>query len=247
MPDLNPQSSASRAEWFVTTRWSVVLAAAGDSTRAGAALERLCGAYWYPLYAFARRSGQGAHDAEDLVQSFFAACLTGGFLGRAEQAKGRFRSYLLVAFKRFAANEWAKSRTQRRGGTGKMVALDALSAEERYAVEPADVASPEKLFERRWALTLLEQVLARLEQEQSAAGNAASFVVLKEFLTAAGRGTSHEAVGGQLNLSAGAVKVAVHRLRKRYRELLEEEIAHTVASPEEVEEERRHLLAALAG
>ena len=247
MTNAEPGSQPTRAEWFVTTRWSVVLAAGGDSTRAGAALERLCGAYWYPLYAFARRSGQGAHDAEDLVQSFFAACLTGGFLGRADQAKGRFRSYLLVAFKRFAANEWAKARTQRRGGAGKVVALDALSAEERYAVEPADVASPEKLFERRWALTLLEHVLGRLETEQTAAGNAAAFGVLKEFLTAAGRGTSHEDVGRQLNLSAGAVKVAVHRLRKRYRELLEVEISRTVTSPEEVEEERRLLLAALAG
>lgn len=246
MSDEHPASRASRAEWFVTTRWSVVLAAGGDSTRAGAALERLCGAYWYPLYAFARRSGQGAHDAEDLVQSFFAACLTGGFVERAEQPKGRFRSYLLVAFKRFAANEWAKARTQRRGGASKVVALDALTAEERYAVEPADVASPEKLFERRWALTLLEQVLKCLEAEQMAAGNAAQFAALKEFLTGAGRGTSHEDMGRQLNLSAGAVKVAVHRLRKRYRELLEEEIAHTVTSPEEVEEERRHLLAALA-
>lgn len=247
MPDAEPGSQPSRAEWFVTTRWSVVLAAGGDSTRAGAALERLCGAYWYPLYAFARRSGQGAHDAEDLVQSFFAACLAGGFLSRADQAKGRFRSYLLVAFKRFAANEWAKYRTQRRGGASNLVALDALTAEQRYAVEPADVASPEKLFERRWALTLLEQVLKHLEAEQTVAGNAASFAVLKEFLTAAGRGTSHEEVGRQLHLSAGAVKVAVHRLRKRYRELLEEEIAHTVTSPEEVEEERRHLLAALGG
>jgi RNA polymerase sigma factor (sigma-70 family) len=247
MPDAEPGSQPSRAEWFVTTRWSVVLAAGGDSTRAGAALERLCGAYWYPLYAFARRSGQGAQDAEDLVQSFFAACLAGGFLGRAEQAKGRFRSYLLVAFKRFAANEWAKARTQRRGGAGKVLALDALTAEERYAVEPADVASPEKLFERRWALTLLEQVLAHLEAEQTASGNAKSFAVLKEFLTDGGRGTSHEEVGRRLGLSAGAVKVAVHRLRKRYRELLEEEIAHTVTSPDEVEEERRHLLAALGG
>lgn len=247
MPDAEPGSQPSRAEWFVTTRWSVVLAAGGDSTRAGVALERLCGAYWYPLYAFARRSGQGAQDAEDLVQSFFAACLAGCFLGRAEQARGKFRSYLLVAFKRFAANEWAKARTQRRGGAGKVVALDALTAEERYAVEPADAGSPEKLFERRWALTLLEQVLARLEAEQTAAGNASSFAVLKEFLTDGGRGTSHEEVGRRLGMSAGAVKVAVHRLRKRYRELLEEEIAHTVTSPEEVEEERRHLLAALGG
>lgn len=224
----------------------VLAAGRGDSTRARAALEKLCLSYWYPLYAFVRRLGRTAHDAEDLVQSFFAVCLEKNYLGAAEQSKGRFRSFLLIALKHFLANEWERSRTLKRGGGHAHISLDGLAAEQRYALEPVDCSSADKLFERRWALTLLEQVVNRLRDEQAAGGKLEQFERLKECITSAGRGTPYAQLAGQLGTSEGAVKVAVHRLRQRYRELLEEEIAHTVASPEEIEEERRHLLAALS-
>jgi RNA polymerase sigma factor (sigma-70 family) len=248
MPDASHETSyTSQPQWFVTTHWSVVLAAGrGDSTRASAALEKLCRNYWYPLYAFVRRLGHGAHDAEDLVQSFFAICLEKNYLGTADQTKGRFRSFLLIALKRFLANEWDKARTLKRGGKQTSISLDSLAAEQRYALEPVDHLSADKLFERRWALTLLDQVVARLRDEQAASGKLEQFEQLKECITAAGRGTPYADSATRLGMSEGAVKVAVHRLRQRYRELLEEEIANTVASPEEIEEERRHLLAALS-
>jgi len=238
--------SSSRNAWFVTTHWSVVLAARGaDSTRGRAALERLCQTYWYPLYAFVRRLGQDPHDAEDLVQGFFEQCLAKNYFEAADQAKGRFRSFLLLALKRFMANEWDKARTRKRGGGAPTVALDALTAEERYALEPADRLSADRLFERRWALTLLEKVLDRLREEQVAANRGTAFEQLRDCLTAGGRGTPYAELAARLGMTEGAVKVAVHRLRQRYRELLEEEIAHTVSSPEEVAEERRYLLQAL--
>lgn len=221
-------------------------AARGDSTRARAALEKLCANYWYPLYAFVRRLGHNAHDAEDLVQSFFAVCLEKNYLGAAEESKGRFRSFLLLALKRFLANEWDKARALKRGGTQTTISLDSLMAEQRYALEPAEPLTADKLFERRWALTLLDQVVNRLRDEQSAAGKCEQFEQLKECITAAGRGTPYAELAERLGTSEGAVKVMVHRLRQRYRELLEEEIANTVASPEEIDEERRHLLAALS-
>lgn len=216
-----------------------------DSSLARAALEKLCSAYWYPLYAFVRRLGHSAHDAEDLVQSFFAQAIEKNFIALAEQAKGRFRSFLLIALKRFMANEWHKSRAQKRGGVHTPVALDALTAEERYAIEPADRLTAEQLFERRWALTLLDRVLERLRDEQVQAGRAKQFAALKETLTTHRGSTAYAELGVRLGMSEGAVKVAVHRLRERYRELLHAEIADTVSSPEEVEAERRYLLEVL--
>ena len=249
MPDLAIGSSANRRnERFTATHWSVVLTAGeGDSSRARAALETLCRAYWYPLYAFVRRMGQSPHDAEDSVQGFFARCLERNYLASAQKEKGRFRSFLLLALKRYLAKEREKSRAHKRGGGQKAIALDGLTAEQRYALEPAEHLSADKLFERRWALTLLEQVLSRLRDEQAAAGRREAFEEFKEFLLAGGRGTPYQEVATRLRLSEGAVKVSVHRLRQRYRELLEEEIGNTVASPQEVEEERRYLLAVLSG
>jgi RNA polymerase sigma-70 factor (ECF subfamily) len=234
-------------QWFVTTHWSVVVAAGGgDSTRARAALEKLCRNYWYPLYAFVRRRGHSAEDAEDLVQSFFAVCLEKNYIGAAEQAKGRFRSFLLMSLKRFLANEWDKARAQKRGGSHVTVSLDGLAAEERYALEPADSLSADKLFDRRWALTLLDQVVTRLRDEQVASGKLELFEQLKECITTAGRGVPYAEIAERSGMSEGAVKVAAHRLRQRYRKLLEKEIANTVATPDQVEEERRHLLLALS-
>ena len=241
-------SSSGCTERFSATHWSVVLAArGGDLTRAQAALEMLCSTYWYPLYAFLRRTGQGPHDAEDSVQGFFAACLEKNYLAAAEKEKGRFRSFLLLALKRFLAKERDKSRAGKRGSGLKPIALDSLTAEQRYELEPANHLSADKLFERRWALTLLEQVLRRLRDEQETAGRLDAFEQLKEFLLAGGRGTPYAELARRLGTSEGAVKVAVHRLRQRYRRLLEEEIANTVSSPKEIEEERRHLLAVLSG
>jgi RNA polymerase sigma factor (sigma-70 family) len=245
MPEDAVEKSSSH-QWFVTTHWSVVVAAGKtDSTRSQAALEKLCHSYWYPLYAYARRLGQKPHDSEDLVQAFFTQCLEKNYLRTADQGKGRFRSFLLIAFKRFLANEWDKAHTKKRGGGEQPISLDGLAPEERYALEPPQLQNPETLYERRWALTLLEQVLARLEAEQEKAGNALSFAEFKGFL-AGGENGSYAEIAGHLGITEGAVKVAVHRLRKRYRQLLEEEIANTVSSPDEVQEERRHLLSVLS-
>jgi RNA polymerase sigma factor (sigma-70 family) len=248
MSDSSQRAASTQPQWFVTTHWSVVLAAGrDDSTRARPALEKLCRNYWYPLYAFVRRLGHSAHDAEDLVQSFFAVCLEKNYLAAVEQGRGRFRSFLLVALKRFLANEWDKQRAQKRGGAQTVVALDSLTAEQRYALEPADALSADKLFDRRWALALLDQVVNRLREEQAAGGKGTQFEALKECITNAGRGAPYTEVARQLGTSEGAIKVAVHRLRQRYRELLEEEIANTVSSPEQIEDERRQLLSALSG
>jgi RNA polymerase sigma factor (sigma-70 family) len=254
---MNPSSSSRSGKtslaregnaWFVTTHWSVVIAAGrNDSETRRAALEKLCRIYWYPLYAFVRRLGHAPHDAEDLVQSFFVVCLEKNYLGVADESKGRFRSFLLVALKRFLANERDKALARKRGGAQVHVALDALTAEQRYALEPTNQLSADKLYERRWALTLLDQVIARLQAEQAAAARGAVFEQLKEFLTSPGRGTPYSELAVRLGLSEGAVKVAIHRLRQRYRELLEEEIAHTVSVPGDIQEERRHLLSALSG
>ncbi len=248
MPDLPPlPPRGSREVLFATTRWSVVVSAGREDSRvARAALEELCGAYWYPLYVFVRRTGRSAHDAQDLVQGFFAALLEKHYLREVDREKGRFRSFLLLALKRFLANEWDKERARKRGGDRVLVSLDALTAEQRYALEPAESRTADQLFERRWATTLLERVLTRLRDEQVASGRAVLFEQLKEFLVSPGRGTPYAELAARLGSSEGAVKVAVHRFRRRYRDLLEEEIARTVNSPGEVDEERRHLLSALA-
>jgi RNA polymerase sigma-70 factor (ECF subfamily) len=246
---IGPQHDSSKSnghERFVTTHWSVVLKAGwSDSTQGRAALETVCRTYWYPLYAFVRRLGHSPPDAEDLVQAFFERCLEKRYLAAANQAKGRFRSFLLLALKRFLANEWDKARSRKRGGGQIPLALDALSPEERYAQEPANHCSPDKLFERRWALALLENVLARLRSEHVASGRLAVFQELKGSLAASGCSAPYAEIGLRLGMSEGAVKVAIHRLRQRYRELLEDEIAQTVSSQEEIAEERRYLLAVL--
>lgn len=225
----------------------MVAAGRSHSTQAGAALENLCQAYWYPLYAFVRRLGRSPHDAQDLVQSFFAACIEKNYLAGASQEKGRFRSFLLLALKRFLANEWDKARAQKRGGKQTALSLDSLTAEERYALEPVERLSPDKLFDRRWAMTVLENVLKRLREEQADSGRIVAFEQLKECLTSSGRGTPYAELAARLGVSEAAVKVSVHRLRQRYRKILEEEIANTVASPSDIQEERRHLLEALSG
>jgi DNA-directed RNA polymerase specialized sigma24 family protein len=231
---------------FATTHWSLVLAAR-DRAEPGAddALASLCGLYWYPLYAYVRRRGHGADEAHDLTQEFFARLLEKDFLAGVDRGKGKFRSFLLAACNHFLANERDRARAKKRGGGRAILSLDAADAEGRYSAEPADAVTPEKLFERRWALALLQQVMARLRDEFEAKGKGRLFDGLRGFLVGE-KGAGYRRAAGELGLSEGAVKVAVHRLRQRYRELLHEEIGRTVGAPEEVEEELRALFAALA-
>lgn len=233
---------------FETTHWSVVQRA-GDSQspESAAALEKLCRAYWYPLYAFVRASGHGPEEAQDLTQEFFAQLLEKKWLGRADPERGRFRTFLLASVKNLMANEWKRAHRVKRGG-GRVLSLDAMEAEERYRLEPADEATPEKIFERRWATTLLAGVVERLRRECDGGGpeRVRRFEVLKIFLLE-DKGTLPLAeAAAQLGLSVIATKSVVHRLRQRYREIFLEEIAHTVSHPEETQDEIRHLLQALA-
>lgn len=233
---------------FPETRWSMVMAArdSGDHFRAAAALEALCQAYWYPLYAWARRSGQSAVDAEDLTQGFFLRLLESGGFAAADAARGRLRSFLLGAMKHYAADEWDKSRAVKRGGRVQTIAIDGLAAEERYRLEPADLRAPDVLYERRWALTVLEQFSAALRAEYAGAGKAAVFDVLSPWLSATPDG-GYAAAARELGIPEGAARVAVHRLRRRYAELMRREIARTVEHDDEIDDELRTLLAALQG
>jgi len=243
LPDANQESAPAKAHWFATTHWSVVLSAADSgSAKAAESLETLCRTYWYPLYAYVRSQGYSPEDAQDLTQGFFERFLEKHYLHDVDRQKGKFRSFLLAALKHFLSDEWRHQHRQKRGGGKRFISLDEERPEERYRLEPADWLNPEKIYERRWALTLLEQVLARLEAEFSAAGKARLFVQLQGFLLGEKNAVPYAEVAERLNLSEGAVKVAVHRLRQRYGELFCAEIAQTVASPEEVDEEIRHLL-----
>ena len=233
------------ARAFATTRWSVVLAAGGATPAAGEALAVLCRAYWYPLYAFVRREGKSAPDAQDLTQEFFARLIAKEWLGEVAPERGRFRSWLLAAMKHFLAKEWRDAHREKRGGGATFEPLDTSAAEERYGREPAELATAEKLYDRRWAMDLLDRGFARLEAEFAAAGKAAQFAALKFSLT--GEKVALREVAEQLGSSEGAVKVAVHRLRERYRELIRAEIAETVETAEQVEAELQELQAALRG
>ena len=227
---------------FAATRWTLILAAQDERSGRNALVE-LCAIYWYPLYAFARRSGFSQPEAEDLTQEFFARLLAKNYLAEVELGKGRFRSFLLASLRHFIANERDRARAIKRGGGQLVIPLDATSAETRYLREPADTASPDKLFDRQWALTVLGQVLARLRAEFAGEGKEAVFETLKGALT--GEEGGYAEIGARLGMSEGAVKVAVHRMRKRYRQLLREEIAQTVSEPVEVDEEIQCLFAAL--
>ncbi len=217
----------------------------GDTTQARKALAHLCESYWYPLYAFVRREGHAAHDAQDLTQEFFARLLEKHWLEAVDPGKGKFRSFLLAAMRHFLANEWDRFRRVKRGGGQVPLSLDAVTAEERYALEPVDRMSADRIYERRWALTLLEQVLTRLRREFIAAGKGKLFDELKPALT--GEKADYGAIAARFNLHEGAVRVAAHRLRVRYRELVRAEIAETLSTEAEIDGEIQHLFAALAG
>src|SRR5688572_18941874 len=217
-----------------------------DSPQAHQALETLCGNYWYPLYAYVRRQGRSAHDAQDLTQAFFARLLEKNYLADVQREKGRFRSFLLASLKHFLANEWDREQALKRGGGKRLIALDEDSAESRYKLEPKDDLSADKIYERRWALTLLDQVLAKLRSEFERDGKLEQFETLKHYLSAGRTSVSYAQAADKLGMNEGAIKVAVHRLRKRYRELLRAEIAQTVATASEIEAEIRYLFAALS-
>lgn len=232
---------------FQTTHWSAVLTARGDdATAAHAALSSLCQTYWYPLYAFIRRRGNPPEEAADLTQAFFARLLEKDYLGDLTPGMGRFRSFLLASLKHFLANEWDKAQAQKRGGGKAVIPLDDAAAESRFRLEPADHVTPETIFERKWACTVLEQVLGRLREEFVSSERAELFDELKVFLSADQASVAYAEIGLRTGLKESTVKVAVHRMRRRFGELLRAQIANTVADPTEVEDEVRHLIAVLS-
>lgn len=231
---------------FPTTRWTLVMAAGeADSPQAAEALSRLCANYWYPVYAYVRREGHDAHNAQDLTQQFFTRLIERSFVAGAMRERGRFRSFLLIALKRFLINEWQRSQAQKRGGGQELISLDGGSAEERYSLEPVDSMTPDRIYERRWALAVLDAVMEKLRIEQAGGANSALFEALKPFLYGDKASSSHVEIAARFALTESAVKSKTHRLRQRYRELLHEEVAQTVAHPMDVEDELRQLLAAL--
>lgn len=243
-----PNSTARPANYFATTHWSVVLAAGRqDTTRAANALEELCQTYWYPLYAHARRRGYASPDAQDLTQGFFACLLERQSLRNVDPTKGRFRSFMLGALNHFIASEWAKMQTQKRGGGREIVPLHLGAAEHRFDLEAGGQITPDQAFDRAWATALLHKVLGQLEEEFRSEKKTELFAALKQTLAGSRESQPYAALATKLNLNEGAVKTAVHRLRRRYRQLLEAEIANTVGSPAEVKAEMNYLLTVVSG
>jgi len=231
---------------FATTHWSLVLAARPGEvgrTEARKALEALCRAYWYPLYAFVRYRGHSPDEAQDLTQSFFTSIIEKGGFASADPERGRFRSYLLGAMKHFLANQWHREQAKKRGGGVTVVDLDALDPEARYALKPAEAADPDVAFDRAWALESIARAMERLRAEWEARGKGELFAALKGSLT--GDEPARRETAARLGMTEGAVKVAVHRLRQRYRELLRAEIAETVMDPADTDAEMRHLVTVL--
>jgi RNA polymerase sigma factor (sigma-70 family) len=231
---------------FSTTHWSVVLEAGQeDSPGAAEALERLCRTYWYPLYAFIRRKGHSPPDAQDLTQEFFARFLERKYVALADQSRGRFRTFLLRSLEHFLINEWAKAGAAKRVGAHRTISWDEVEAETRYLLESSNGNTPDKLFEKRWALSLLDQVMGRLREEFSEPDKRKLFELLKGNIWGRSADASYEEIACRLRMSESAVKVAAHRMRQRYRELLRTEVAQTVATSAEVDEELRYLAAVL--
>lgn len=231
---------------FATTRWSLILAAgARGSKEASSALERLFEVYWYPLYAFVRRKGHRPEDAFDLTQEFIARLLAKNLIASADASRGRFRTFLLAALERFLINEWKSGRRLKRGGGRRLISLEPEGAESRFRLEPADDRTPERLFERRWALILLERALERLEVEHRGTPREPLYLAARHELGGEGAPASNAELARALGMTEGAVKTAVHRMRRRYGEILREEIAETTSDPADVEDEIRYLFEAL--
>src|SRR5262245_48886725 len=242
-----PDSPRLGAGSFATTHWSVVLLAGqADSPDAAEALEKLCRTYWYPLYVYVRRQGNSPEDAQDLTQDFFARLIEKNYFAKADRDRGKFRTFLLGSLKNFLVNEWKRAGRLKRGGDLTFLSLDAKAAEERYAGEQIDETNPVNDFERQWAVALIEQVFSILRSEYAAADQTQLFDALKIFVWGDKALVSYAQIGQQVNLAEGTVKVAVHRLRQRFREMLRAEVAHTVARPEDIDDELRHLIAVLS-
>lgn len=245
----NDGSDGTKGQIFDTTHWSVVIAA-GHTSAPGAqeALEKLCRTYWYPIYAWVRRKGRSHDEAQDFTQAFFARLLEKKYLKLANRERGRFRAFLLTSLDRFLINEWRKEQAEKHGGGVDFISLDEQDADGRYQAEPpSEDLTPDKLFEKRWALALLEQVLARLRAEYETDGKKELFDNLKPFVWGEKSALSQTEIGERLGMNQNAVSQAVHRLRKRYGELLRAEVANTVEAPGDVEDELRHLLQAISG
>ena len=248
VPEHSSDTGAARPREFRTTHWSLVARAGDGPTEVSVnALETLCRAYWYPLYAYVRRRGFNSEDARDLTQAFFATLLAKKMVAHADRARGKFRTFLLGSLNNFLANEWDKARALKRGGGHALASLDEKDAEDRYLHEPADTLTPEKLFDRRWAETLLEMVFAQLRHEFESAGQAARFDECKPGLLGDRDGFSYADVAARLGVGEPAVRSIVSRMRRRFRELLRAEIAQTVGEAGDVEEELQQLFQALAG
>ena len=248
-----PPANQSHAEFrdgagvFATTRWSLVLrAGSGDAPDAAAAMTQLCRDYWYPLYSFVRRRGASIEEAQDLTQGFFLKVIEEAVFAKASAEKGRLRSYLLGALQHFLTQQYRRAQTQKRGGGAAIVSIDEIEAEKRYALEPADLQTPEAQFERSWAFALVERVMARLGEDYTQAGRAQLFEKLQPYLSGKSGMPDYAVLGNEVGLSAATVAVAIHRMRRRCGELLREEIAQTVDSPEEVEAEIAYLRKVLA-
>ena len=242
------QNSAEHANrWFPATHWTQVMAARRvGSTEAAEALEQLCGVYWYPIYAYVRRKGHSDEDAKDIVQGFFYHILERNLMGSADRTKGKFRSFLLGSLNYFVANRHDFENAKKRGGGMTFISLDGKAPEERYALEPVDDSSPEKLFDRHWASDLLDQAMSRLREEYRQQGKAQLFDQLKPFLTDDTGSGDYAPVAAALDMKPGAVTTAVHRLRQRYAESIETEIARTVDSKSEIANERQYICEVLS-
>jgi RNA polymerase sigma-70 factor (ECF subfamily) len=243
--DQTTPGSAIPQDTFATTHWSAVITAGRRSTpQSEKALGELCGIYWYPLYAYVRRRGYSREDAEDLTQGFFTRFLERNYLDGLSSEKGRFRAFLLASLKNFLANEWNKAHRQKRGGHLAALSLDWQIADSRYQIDPADNVTPDRIYDREWALALLERVITRLRDECIADSKAQLFDELKPFLTADKSAVPYPQVAANLGMAEGAVRVTVHRLRRRYRELLRDEIRQTLSDPAQLADEMQALLGA---
>lgn len=243
----SPASSGEAPKLFPPTRWTLVLSATRkDAPESAAALEAICHAYWYPLYAYVRRCGQSPHDAQDLTQEFFCRLLEKHWLEAADREKGKLRVFLMAALKHFMSNEWRKASAQRRGGGSAPAPFDTSIAESRYVADNSAALVAEETFDRQWALTLLDLTLNRLEAEFVQGGRRAHFEALKSCLMAERGAIDYASAAKQLGVNEGAARVAVHRLRKRFREIYREEISQTLAEGTDLDAELRHLAAALA-
>jgi len=246
---VSPGEDAGQGEVapFTTTHWSVVFEAQGDSPAAREALEKLCRTYWRPIYSFLRRQGIGPDEAEDLTQGFFALLLERKDLNTVRKEKGRLRSYLIVSLKNFLTDESRYAMAIKRGKGQRLIPLEELDADERIQMEPPDLMTAEQIYEHRWASTVLDHVLSRLKDQYQAAGHAALFDSLKQLLPDEPGAPSQADIAAQLGMTENAVRQAFHRFRRRYQLLLREEIAHTVATPSDIEDELRHLISVVAG